>query len=372
MKNTIICLLLPLFLLGCSKKSASDSTTESPSSPSESATEIDGMPPNQDISPSSALPFQVTGVWPDAETKEMNDRKAQAKTLLEAKNYEQLDELAAKFRSSKESYANGLWKLADIYAGLVPSDNAPDNEWENRIADLQAWIATRPESITARVSLANILVNYAWQARGSGYANTVSDNSDQLFTKRLNQAMTALNEAENLKEQCPHYWPVKMRAALGLGVDRDNFNNIFNQAITNAPDYAAMYLQRAIYLMPRWGGGEGELEADSEKSADKIGGEDGDMLYAQVVWGIHYRASSDNVFKENHFSWPRVDRGFAVIEKRFPDSLAAKSERAYLAAYAGDAPKTREYLNETQGKADLTVWYYKNEYIRVANWAYGK
>jgi hypothetical protein len=124
--------------------------------------------------------------------------------------------------------------------------------------------------------------------------------------------------------------------------------------------------------MPRWYGNEGELEADLEKSADNIGGEAGDMLYAQIVWEIHARSGSPNVIKENDFSWPRLDRGFGIIEKHFPDSLAAKSERAYLAAYAGDAEKTREFLKETQGKADLAVWYYKDEYIRIANWAFGK
>jgi hypothetical protein len=361
MKNTIIFLLLPLLLLGCSKKSASDS-----------ATEINGMPENQDITASSALPFQVTTIWPDFESRQMIDIKKSAAAFFEGKDYDKLDELAAKLRTSKECYANGHWKLADVYTALVPSDDASDDKWENCIANLQDWVASKPDSITARVSLANILVNYAWQARGGGYAGTVTDKGWQLFSERLNQAMKVLDEAGNLKEQCSHYWPVKMRAALGLQMDKDQFNDLFSQAITNAPDYELSYLQRAIYLMPRWYGGEGEIESDLEKSADQIGGEDGDMLYAQVVWSIHARSSSDNVFKENHFSWARVDRGFGVIEKRFPDSLAAKGERAYLAAYAGDAEKTRVYLKETQGNADLSVWYYKNEYIRVANWAFEK
>ncbi|HEY5296855.1 MAG TPA: hypothetical protein VIK59_02920 [Verrucomicrobiae bacterium] len=365
MKNKIVYLLLPLLLLSCSKKSASDSTTESP-------TEINGMADNQDITASSALPFQVTTVWPDSESRQMIDIQKSAAAFLKAKDFDKLDELAAKLRTSKECYANGHWKLADVYAGLVPSDNASDDQWENSIAALQDWVASKPEAITARVSLANVLVNYAWHARGSGYANTVTDKGGNLFSKRLNQAMNVLNEAGNLKEQCPHYWPVKMRAALGLQMDKDQFNDVFSQAITNASDYELSYLQRAIYLMPRWYGGEGEMESDLEKSADRIGGKDGDMLYAQVVWSIHARSYSPNIFKENHFSWPRVDRGFAVIEKHFPDSLAAKGERAYLAAYAGDAEKTREYLKETQGQADLAIWYYKNEYIRVANWAFGQ
>lgn len=235
---------------------------------------------------------------------------------------------------------------------------------------MQDWVAAKPDSITARVGLADVLVSFAWKARGGGWANTVTDESWRLFGDRLHQAMTVLNDAENLKAHCPYYWIVKMRAALGLQMNKDQFNDIFSEATNYESDYESAYRQRAVYLMPRWNGGEGELEADLEKSADQMGGDDGDMLYAQVVWGIHAYASSPNVFEENHFSWPRVDKGFAVIEKRFPDSLAAKSERAYLAAYADDAGKTREYLAQTQGKADLAIWYTKDNYLKVANWAY--
>jgi hypothetical protein len=332
--------------------------------------EIPAPRANQLKVPSAALPFQVTTVWPDEESKEMYKRKILASTLIEAKNYDELDELTGKFRSSKESYANGTWKLNDIYAGLVPADKASDDEWTNRIAALQDWVAAKPGSITARVSLANVLANFAWKARGGGWSSSVTDEGWRLFGDRLHEAMAVLNAAECLKAQCPYCWTVKMRVALGLQMDKAQFNDIFRQATNSASDYEPSYVQRAVYLMPRWYGGEGELEADLEKSADRLGGDDGDMLYAQVVWGIHARASSPNVFDENHFSWPRVDRGFAVIEERFPYSLAAKSERAYLAFYTGDARKTREYLAQTHGEADLAVWYTKNEYVRIANWAY--
>jgi hypothetical protein len=327
---------------------------------------------NQFNAPSAALPFQVTTVWPDDESKEMFDRNRLANNLIEATNYDELDELAEKFRSSKECYATGVWKLNDIYGGLVPSDKALEVDWQNRIAALQDWVDAKPDSITARVSLANVLVNFAWKARGSGWANTVSDEGWRAFGNRLHQAMKVLNAAENLKVQCPYSWTVKMRAALGLQMDKNQFNDIFHQAISYDSDYETAYLQRAVYLMPRWYGGDGELEADLEKSANQMGGDDGDMLYARVVWGLHARASSPNVIEENHFSWPRIDKGFAIIEKRFPDSLAAKSERAYLAAYADDVQKTREYLAQTQGKADLVVWRTQDEYLRIANWAYRK
>ena len=349
--------MLPLFLLSCSK---------------ESATTINGMPEEKGIKTSSVLPFQVTTVWPDSESSQMFEIQRNAATFLKAKNYDKLDEIAGQLRLSKKCYANGLWSLCYVYAGLELKDTASNEEWENQIAALQAWATAKTNSITARVSLARVLTAYAWKARGGGYAGTVTDKGWQLFGERLNQAKGVLDEAKGLKEKCPVFWTTMMKVALGLQLDKSNFNSIFDKAINFAPDYQAFYMQRARYLMPRWNGNQGELESDLEKSADKIGGEDGDMLYARVVWGIHNEASSENIFKENGFSWERVDHGFKIIEKRFPDSLAAIGEHAYLASYAGNRETAREYLKKTEGKADLAVWYYKEEYIRVANWAFEK
>ena len=163
-----------------------------------------------------------------------------------------------------------------------------------------------------------------------------------------------------------------MRASLGLQVTKPQFNDIFQQAIKAAPDYKYYYHTRAIFLLPRWYGEEGEWEKDLAQSADRIGGEEGDLVYAQVVWGIHHYGESIDVFEGNKISWERVDRGFAVILKQFPDSLAAKNERAHLASLAGDREKARKYFILTEGKVDLSAWNAKGEFIDAANWAFAQ
>lgn len=237
---------------------------------------------------------------------------------------------------------------------------------------MQNWILAKPESLTARISFARFLRNYAWHARGNGYADTVTDKNWQLFGQRLNQAVEVLNNAKSFKETCPVYWSTMLGVALGLQVSKEQFNTIFNQAIQAEPDYAYYYRTRAVFLLPRWYGEQGEWEKDLAQSADRIGGDNGDMIYAQVVWEINHYGSSGNVFDENKLiSWERVDRGFAVIEKLFPDSLAAKNERFHLAALAGDK-NARKYFEQTEGKVDLSDWNAKGEFIDAANWAFGQ
>ena len=82
--------------------------------------------------------------------------------------------------------------------------------------------------------------------------------------------------------------------------------------------------------------------------------------------------SMKNIFEENQLSWLRVDRGFAVIEKKYPDSLAAKNERAHLAVLAVDKARARKYLGETGGRIDLSSWRSFDYCIRTFMWAYAQ
>jgi hypothetical protein len=320
--------------------------------------------------PLKSLPFEVTVIETSA-AKESKEIKTKALTYLLGKDYDRLDQLAATLRSSKQSWANGTWKLSEVYVGLVPSRTATETEWKARMPLLRDWMAVKPKSITARVALAFFLTEYGWQARGSGWASTVTPDGWRLFEQRLLEAVQTLKGSEELGLRCPVGWFVLMRAGLGLNMERSQFDSVFEKAKRFAPDYKAYYFRRSVYLLPRWNGKPGEWELDLAKSCDKIGGEKGDELYAQVVWFMHHSANFKNIFTDNQLSWDRVDQGFGVIEKDFPDSLAAKSERAHLAALASDVVKARKYLQQTGGKVDLSEWKTKDEYIRFAVWAYG-
>jgi hypothetical protein len=65
-----------------------------------------------------------------------------------------------------------------------------------------------------------------------------------------------------------------------------------------------------------------------------------------------------------------VDKGFAVMEKQFPNSLAAKSEHAYLAVLARDAAVARKEFDELQGRVDLSIWPNPAKFAVFAYWTY--
>ena len=65
-----------------------------------------------------------------------------------------------------------------------------------------------------------------------------------------------------------------------------------------------------------------------------------------------------------------MEKGFDVISKEFPDSLAAKTERACLAARANEKGMARSYFLETNGEVDLEQWESKEAFGRCINWTF--
>jgi hypothetical protein len=348
-----ILFVLLLCLAGCSKKQADTSS----------------QPENHNITASKKLPFEVV-VVDTPETAEMQSIGREAEDALVGKSYDELEAMALRFRGLNECYADGGTKLGVFYKGFVPSDDDADGVWRARFDELRMWEKAKPKSFTARIALANCLVSFAWKARGGDVADKVDQDSWRLFFERLGEATNVLGQAKVLGENCPKYWSTMLEACQGLQVERPEYDNLFQQAIEEYPYYTYYYRLRGTHLLPRWYGKEGEWQKDLAQSADRIGGEEGDLVYAQVVWNIHHYGEGIDVFEGNDVSWDRVDRGFEVILKRFPNSLAAKNERAHLAALAGDPDKARSYFAETKGQVDLSAWHEKSEFIHSANWAF--
>lgn len=357
MRTTVSFCLLAL-AAGCSKQPAGTSADNYPQPPKQSSR----------VAPSPATlgrPAQLVLVE-TTENTERGEIRAKSLALLSGQKYDELDTLAGKYRTSKECYADGIWKLKEVYEGLVPDEKESDAQWERRLAAIRIWIKARPESITARVALADVLISYAWKARGSGYANTVSQNGWNLFDERLKESVQVLNDCKNFKDACPRWWSNMLRATLGLGVDRQTYQAVFNEAVKAEPANAGYYLQMAHYLLPRWHGKPNDIAAFLQKAADQIGGDDGDVLYARVAW--YLQGIEGNVFDERNLSWERADHGFQVLEKRFPDSPLVQNGRAYIAVIG--CPKTllpRRLVAGLHGNIDPKTWTSRENFRRLTD-----
>lgn len=102
-------------------------------------------------------------------------------------------------------------------------------------------------------------IDLAWKARGTGYADTVSEENWDIFHSQL-----ALAEA-NLRESWKHYphHPLAATRMIAIcnwgGAEADETKDWFRKALSVRADYDLAYETYASSLMSRWGGSDAAL-----------------------------------------------------------------------------------------------------------------
>jgi hypothetical protein len=305
------------------------------------------------------------------ETRERREFGRQVRALLESKQYDSLDHIARRLRQERTRWPNGSWKLRSYYVEGFdgPVLKTGESQWKTFLAQIREWTAARPSSVTAQVALGHALIEYAWHARGGGWAHEVTDAGHQLLHERLDQAGSVLQAAARLPEFCPATADALLRVALAdHDRSRERYDSLFNAAVAGEPSYEAYYERKAYYLLPRWHGREGEWQHWADQVADRIGGQEGDAMYARIVWLLAEYHDTD-MFKDGGVSWERTSRGYQYLTRTYPNSLELQSQYALLATWVEDRSHARAMFERIGPRVEPTVWSSRDGFVQWRDWA---
>jgi hypothetical protein len=289
---------------------------------------------------------------PSVDVHALNNFDNAIAQLLKEERFQELDCIADWARSSKARFSGGTWVLHNVYRGLAtPMPGHPTEEdWLTHLQLLERWSEQKPDSITVPIALAKSYENYGWSARGSGYSDTVSESGWRLFRERFAKAKTILDRASS---KCPEWFVAMQEVAQGQEWKIDQLNALLERAVAFEPNYQYFYRAHATILLPKWQGEEGDAARFSDTAADRLGGEAGDVLYFQVAaWIVCGCEESES----SHFSWPRLQRGFSALERRYGPSLNNLNSYALLAVKAKDHVAADAAFKRIGENWDKDVW----------------
>ena len=196
-------------------------------------------------------------------------------------------------------------------------------------------------------------IDQAWEARGGGWANDVTQEGWKGFYANLKIAAVNLTEAWKLHPERP-YAPFKM-ITVAMGMSSDDGNSIrlwFQRTIMAQSDYLPAYHQYLFARRPRWGGSHQEMIKLGEECLYTCRF---DTTVPEVYLDAIYMSAGDmdNFLWRPAFRAPGVKENLATL---FDSLIAVRGEAsetvkrklklqyAYCMAWAGDYEKAASLL----------------------------
>ena len=313
---------------------------------------------------------RVLEIVKELQTSSRDEYVDKVQEVFSKADFDGLEDTADRARSSKSRFAGGVWKLFVFYDTLaqpVQGKAATELEWQQRIDKLKQWTLSKPHSITAHIALAQAYLSYGWKARGSGFANTVSEESWQQFGGRADLAAAELKQAAQSPEKCPYWYFAMMQLALAQGWSKSATSTLVEQSISFEPGFYHVYREFAVYLETKWYGRPGEAEAFAEWIARKLGGEEGKFVYFEIasVLNCSCRDSSEMA----SLSWTKIKDGYSAMQHSYGVSSVKMNRFAHMAYVAGDRPAARDVFKEIGDSWDSETWRSKRKFDTAREWA---
>jgi hypothetical protein len=320
--------------------------------------------------PETSLPLPDPSLLDNSEEVAKQSLIDDSAKLLAAKDYDGLEKLAATDRVATSPLGSGVMPIMLFYDGIT-SLSGPETvaAYQEKETALKDWWQTSPDSVEARIALAMVLTDDAWFARGSGYANTVSDSAWVIFGQKLDQAAERLDGVKDKRQDYPEWYAAHNPIGMGLSEDKAAYLATALEGTTHYPQANDVYCGVEAFLLPRWFGSNQEVHDYITQSADKVGGDEGDILYARLAKNIWSYSYDINPFTETGLSWPRVKHGMELICNRYPHSTTMANYFCVFAYQAQDHAVAQTLFNYLGDRYESWAWGSRENFDTARNWA---
>jgi len=230
-----------------------------------------------------------------------------------------------------------------------------------------------PEASASWLLKGQSYVVLGWRARGSGYANSVTDEGWKMFSKDLEIAEDAFNHAWKI-DPTDSRIPLQMMSGpiTGLGRDHDEMELWFGRGMTLTPNNYDLCHSKLYYLEPKWHGSVEEMLAFGRKCVQSP---DWGGRVPLILVDAHLSICRyiDESKRTNYWKLPEVWADIKPAYEKFfqLNPNVTGSDRAYYAWYAYQA-KDWDKLNELipkLGPNDYYIFGSKDEFDKMVQLA---
>jgi hypothetical protein len=295
---------------------------------------------------------------------------SEIKYLLEAKDFDALEELGGRIRELKSRSETGAWMTARFYDGF------DDGFWKIKRNDrtaylgvLEEWKQARPESVMPYIVEAETHIDYAWTARGGGYANEVTEAGRKGFICELELAEEALKAGEALEQKDPQLYADWLTVGMGNDYSRAEMDALVEKSRAIDPGYYPVYHTMTYNLTPRWNGSIDDMKEFADQANGWAGAEQGDQMYALLATYLCSYVEYEDLENGSYLAWERVDKGLSEARAAFPNSKEYLNQHCRMACFYRNLPRAVELFNLIGEEYTGDAWSDEDEFRGWRRWA---
>lgn len=317
----------------------------------------------ESIAGSSASQAVPTPVAPDT-TTELEHRariSGVARQAFLSEDFGKLEEMSRTFRTTKSRTPSGTWNLTFFYMGIRESFDATARTMDLEAAfkeidgKIARWTSQYPDSPSAHVAQGLALIAHGWTIRGEGYSGTVRPRAWAPFRRYIALARETLEKYKSQAAEDPRWYEAMLTVARAQGWDREEFNSILSEALAREPLFYQTYFTALEYLLPKWHGDIGEIEAFAREAVRRTSAQEGRGMYARIYWAASQHQFKNDLFSESLAIWPQIRDGFDDVLAKYPSAWNL-NYFARFACLARDKAKTRELFERIGDAALPQAW----------------
>jgi membrane associated rhomboid family serine protease len=280
-----------------------------------------------------------------------------AQQLFMVGDYEHLDSLMNQYMSSLEDLPDGSSRYEGLVGGLTDlfrfGSLAPDTAF-GHTAD---WRRRVKIPTMADLAEAMVFTEWAWSARGNGFANSISSQNWTVYAYRTEMAAAALDEVADRASDNPLWYTLSLDVGLDQSKNREQLRAIFDQGLARVANYRPLYRRMLRILMPRWGGSYNEVDKFINEIHAQTASARGYERYAEL-YSTYARLEGDelDLFADTQAFWSSMRTGYLGLVRRYPASDAVLNSFANFACRADDKDNYNRLRGAVGKGISFTAW----------------
>ncbi len=247
--------------------------------------------------------------------------------------------------------------LHDVAEIFIQSSHFFNKDGADQVEEFSRELkAARPKSGWGDHLKGDFYVDYAWEARGGGWASSVTEDSWKHFKDRLEIAAVALTSAYEVEPLHKKASLRMMSVELGQNQGRERLDLWYRRAREADPDSMEVIRSKLWYLMPRWHGSHEDMrqfghelfvEGDWETSAPMHLIEIHRMISGDKKDPKHYRDPE---------VWKELSTVYEAAVQVFPKEMMVKSGYCAAACQCEQWAMAKKLFEELGDKVEVKAF----------------